>query len=287
VLLATAFLALAWASDGPYVLNGSVYERTLRAGVINHWWVYVYLPWLALLIVLGLAVVRMGAIRALTIALLVGTVAFSLAQIHAEWRLTYREGDVPRDMLIYVQTSPDVPMVTKQITQLSQQANGGMGMTVWYDDITQWPFNWYLKDFPNRRYIGTTLPTDLNAQVIIIADDTLTTAMEDQLKANYTYQDYPMRWWYPEENTYRRFAYAPDIKETDRQNYQDNRKGPYSLVDVAESVWSSIWSLHRPSEQGKIFRMEAYREVPSGFGSVNFRVYVRNDLLQTFDQIRY
>ncbi|HEX3721215.1 MAG TPA: flippase activity-associated protein Agl23, partial [Nitrolancea sp.] len=49
VLLATAFLALAWASDGPYVLNGSVYERTLRAGVVSHWWVYVYLPWLALL----------------------------------------------------------------------------------------------------------------------------------------------------------------------------------------------------------------------------------------------
>ena len=35
-----------------------------------------------------------------------------------------------------------------------------MGLTVWYDDVTQWPFNWYLKDFPNRRYIGRELPSN-------------------------------------------------------------------------------------------------------------------------------
>ena len=141
--------------------------------------------------------------------------------------------------------------------------------------------------FPNRRYIGNQLPTNLDAQVIIVADDTLTSAMQDQLKANYTYQEYPMRWWYPEENTYRRFAYAPDIKDVNRQDYQDSRKPPFTLIDVARSVGSSIWSMHRPSEQAKIFRMVAYREVPSGFGSVNFRVYVRNDLVQNFNQIRY
>jgi uncharacterized protein (TIGR03663 family) len=286
-LLGTAFLALAWASDGPYVLNGNTYERTLRTGVADHWWAYVYLPWLALLVLLGVAIARIGAKRALTVTLIAGTLAFTLAQIHAEWRLTYREGDVPKDMLIYVQSSPDVPLVTNQIQQLSQQVDGGMGMTIWYDDVTQWPFNWYLKDFPNRRYIGTQLPTPLDAQVIVIADDTLTTAMQDELKANYTYQEYPMRWWYPEENTYRRFAYAPDIKDPNRQNYQDTRKGPFTLVDVAHSVWSSIWSMRHPSEQGKIFRTEAYREVPSGLGSVNFRVYMRNDLLPYFNQIRY
>jgi uncharacterized protein (TIGR03663 family) len=286
-LLGTAFLSLAWASDGPYSAASGVYERTLRAGVTDHWWTFVYLPWLVLLALLALAIVRLGARRALTTVLIAGTLALSLAQVHAEWRLTYREGDVPRDMLIYVQTSPDVPRVTKQLTELSQQVNGGMGLAVWYDDVTQWPFNWYLKDFPNRRYIGNQLPSDLDAQVIIVADNTLTSAMEDQLKENYSYQEYPMRWWYPEENTYRRFAYAPDITDENRQNYQDSSRPPYTLLDVARSVWSSIWSMREPSQQGKIFRMVAYREVPSGFGSVNFRVYVRNDLYPYFNQIRY
>ena len=123
--------------------------------------------------------------------------------------------------------------------------------------------------------------------MIIISDDVLTPADGTELNTNYTYQEYPMRWWFPEENTYRRFAYAPDIKQESRQNYQDSKKPPFTLLDVAGSVWSSIWSMRHPNEQAKIFRMVAYREVPSGFGAVKIRVYVRNDLMPYFNQIRY
>ncbi len=286
-LLATAFLSFAWASNGTYELVDNSYVHALRGGAESHWWAYIYFPWMLLVAVVLLGVSRVGARRALNATLLAVVVAFMLAQIHAEWRLTYREGDVPRDMLVYVQTTPDVPRVTNQLQDLSQQATDGMGLTIWYDDVTQWPFNWYLKDFPNRRYIGRELPSPLDAQVIIISDDVLTQQMEKELGANYTYQEYPMRWWFPEEDTYRRFAYAPDIKQESRQNYQDSKKPPFTLLDVAESVWSSLWSMRHPSEQAKIFRMVAYREVPSGFGSVKFRVYVRNDLMPYFNQIRY
>ena len=287
LLIGTAFLSIAWASDGPYKLVGSAYVRSLRAGVADHWWAYVYLPWLLAIAVILLGIIRIGARRAMSATLIAGVFAFSLAQVHAEWRLTYREGDIPRDMLVYVQTTPDVPRVTAQLQQMSQQVTDGMSLTIWYDDVTQWPFNWYLKDFPNRRYIGRELPATLDAQVIIISDDVLTSDMENRLNANYAFQEYPMRWWFPEENTYRRFAYAPDIKDEARQNYQDSQKPPFTLLDVARSVWSSVWSMRHPTEQGKIFRTVAYREVPSGFGSVKFRVYVRKDLLPYFDQIRY
>ncbi len=287
LLLATAFLALAWASDGPYRVAGGTVTRSLRPAAADHWWLYVYLPWLALIAIVVVGAVKLGWRRSLNLALLAGLVGFTLAQIHAEWRLTYREGDVPKDMLIYVQTAPNVPMVTNQLRQLSQQVDGDMGLSIWYDDVTQWPFSWYMKDFTNRRYIGRDFPPTIDAQVIVVADQTLTPAMEQQLSQNYTYQEYPMRWWFPEENTYRRFAYAPDIKDPGRQNYQDSKRPPFTILDVAGSVWSSVWSLHEPRQQGKIFRMLTYREVPSGLGAVRYRVYVRNDLLPLFDQIRY
>ena len=286
-LFAASFLVFAWASNGSYQLVGNSYVHGLRQGVAGYRWAIVYLPWLLIVAVALLGVRRIGTRTALSALLLAGVLAFALTQLHTEWRLTYREGDVPRDMLIYVQTTPDVPRLTNQLQTLSQQTTDGMGLTVWYDDVTQWPFNWYLKDFPNRRYIGRELPTPLDAQVIIISDDVLTQQMETELSANYTYQEYPMRWWFPEEDTYRRFAYAPDITQESRQNYQDSKKPPFTLVDVARSVWSSIWSMRHPNEQAKIFRMVAYREVPSGFGSVRFRVYVRNDLMPYFNQIRY
>ncbi len=287
LLLATAFFSLAWASDGPYRIAGGTYTRSLRLVAAHHWWLYVYLPWIALVAVAACGVIQLGWRRSLNLTLLAGVLGFTLAQIHAEWRLTYREGDIPKDMLIYVQTAPNVPRVTANLTQLSQQVDGNMGLSVWYDDVTQWPFNWYLRDFTNKRYIGRDFPPTIDASVIIVADETLTPEMEQQLSQNYTFQEYPMRWWFPEENTYRRFAYAPDIKDPGRQNYQDSNKAPFTILDVARSVWSSVWSVHKPGEQGKIFRMLAYREVPSGLGAVRYRVYVRNDLLPLFDQIRY
>ena len=96
-----------------------------------------------------------------------------------------------------------------------------------------------------------------------------------------------MRWWFPEEQTYRRFAYAPDIISEARQNYQDSRKPPFTVIDVVKSVLHSVASVRSPQEQAKLFRLVAYRELPSPVQSTNFQVYIRNDLVPQFDAIRY
>ena len=282
---AAAFLVMGWATAGPYVQAGQTLVRTVRPVAAAHWWL-VYLPWLALVVLLGIAVRRLDARRTLAVLGIAGTLALGLAQVHAAWRMTYTDGDVPQDMLIYVQTSPEVVRVTNELTQLSQETTGGMGLSVWYDAATQWPFNWYLRDFPNRRYFGTQLTSPPDAAVVLVSQDYLTPQMEQQL-SNYTYQQYPMRWWFPEEETYRRFAYAPDLKNPGRQNYQDSRQPPFSVLDVAGSVWQSIWAMHQPQEQGKIFRLVAYRELPAPIGVYWFRVYVRNDLVAQLNGIRY
>lgn len=38
--------------------------------------------------------------------------------------------------------------------------------------------------------------------MVLVSQEYLTPTMEQQLK-DYTYQQYPMRWWFPEEETYR------------------------------------------------------------------------------------
>lgn len=288
-LLAIGFVLLAWASAGPYVeqvvRGGTSLQRTLQPWAESHWYL-IYLPGILLLVLMGVAGVRLGARRMLATLALAVTVALALAQVHVEWRLTYREGDVPKDMLIYVQTSPYVPQVTQELEQLSQQLTGGMDLAVWYDSGTSWPFNWYLRNFPNRRYFGTQLNEPPDAAVVLVSQDNVTPQLEDELK-DYTYQQYPMRWWFPEEETYRRFAYAPEIKNPARQNYQDSNEPPFTLVDVAGSVWDSLWSLHEPQQQGKLFRLVAFRELPAPIGSYWFRVYVRNDLVPLIDGLRY
>ncbi len=297
-LCGAAFLATAWASDGPFVqlmkrdtpyANSTLtWVHVMRSGLPGGWWLTVGLPWLVLALLIVGGIIRLGVRRAAVVLLLAATLGLSFLQIHTEWRLTYRQGDVAQDMLIYVQTPPDVPRLTDQLTMLSEEQTGGMGLEVWYDDLTSWPFNWYLRDFTNRRYFGNQLPSGqtITAPVVLVADDNVTDSLKDALKG-YTYQEYPMRWWFPENETYRRFAYAPDLNDRGMQNFQDQRQGPYSLTDTGLSALRSIWALRDPQEQASLFRLLAFRETTYGLGTFNFRVYIRNDLLPLFNTIRY
>ncbi len=286
---AVGLALLTWASDGPYSRSGNTLVHLVRPDAAAHWWLMLGLPVLAFLVVIGIGVARLGPRTAVTGLLVTTVVGLLLLQVHQEWRLTYREGDVPKDMLIYVQTSPYVPQVTHDLTQLSIEQTGNMSLNIWFDDITSWPFWWYLHNFTQIHYYGNQLPSQVSAPIVLMGSDNANTNpnLTSVLKNNYTMYQMPMRWWIPEEKTYREFAYAPDITDPSRQNYQDGKLPPFSLLDVARSVLHSIGEMRYPQEQGKIFRWVVYRELPAPVQSTNFRVYVRNDLVPEFDAIRY
>jgi uncharacterized protein (TIGR03663 family) len=280
-LAATEFLVLSWATAGPVVEVGGHLQRTVRPEVLARWWI-VYVPLLALAGILVVGAARLGRRQALRVLAVAGALALILAQVHVSWRMTHRDGDVPTDMLVYVQSSPYIPQVAHELNDLSQELTGGMGLAVWYDDHTQWPFNWYLRNFPNRHLFGMDLPDSPVAPVILMANDNLTPENRKRLNG-YTFQEYPLRWWFPEVETYRRFAIAPELKNQGWRNLQTSQPPPYGLLDVARSVWSSIWAMREPQQQGNIFRLVAFRELPAPVGSYNFRVYIRDDLVPYVD----
>ena len=47
--------------------------------------------------------------------------------------VSFVRGDVPKDMLIYTQTSPDIPLISGDLTELSIELEGDLGMEVLYD----------------------------------------------------------------------------------------------------------------------------------------------------------
>lgn len=139
-VVAAGFLTLAWASAGPYVTAtgaaGSPLQRTIRPWMVSHWWL-VYLPWLLLIALLAYAAVRLGAKRTIAVLAVAGTLVLGIGEVHTAWHVSYRAGDVPTDMLIYVQTSPYVTRVVQELQVFSQETTGGMGLEVWYDAGTQ------------------------------------------------------------------------------------------------------------------------------------------------------
>lgn len=285
VIYAGWFLLWSWGSAGPWVVVQDQLVRTIRPQVADNPWI-LYLPALALIGVLGWGVWKLGGRSAAAIGGLSIVGVLLLTQLHVAYRMTYEEGDVPRDMLIFVQSSPDVTQAVEDVGLLSRQLTGGLDMPIYYDSGTSWPMQWYLRNYSNRRFFGETLSTPPDAPVVFIANEHLTDENRAML-SGYTGQEYAMRWWFPEEETYRRFAIAPELNKEWRQNYQTDEEGPFSFVDVAQSVVSSLWSMHEPEEQLEKFRLLAFRELPAPIGSYNFHVFVRNDLVPVFDDIHY
>ena len=287
VLAGGWFLVWAWASAGPWTYDEELgnYVRNLRPFASDNPWI-LYVPLLALITLVLYGIWRLGPKPALATSAVALIGVMILGQLHVSYRFTYTEGDVAVDMLMYSQASPDVERVMEDIGEMSRQIHGGKDISIWYDSGVSWPFQWYIRDYPNRRFYGTTLDSPPTAEIVLISQENWGENVD--MLTGYTYQDYTMRWFFPEDPTYRRFAIAPELNNPAEQNHQTDEPGPYSAMDVLESVWSSLWSMREPQQQAKMFRLVAYRELWDQIRSdFDFRVYVRNDLVDIWNEARY
>ncbi|MEX2425270.1 MAG: flippase activity-associated protein Agl23, partial [Thermomicrobiaceae bacterium] len=274
LLLVSGFLLLNWASNGPFVEIDGTLQRTIRDDIPISWWL-IYLPVIAALLAILAAVIRLGWRPAITVAS--GTIAglLLILQINAGWTLSYREGDVPRDMLVYVQTSPHLHQTVDDLEALSHEVTGGLDLNVYYSGTTQWPLNWYFREF-NQRVLYHDVHEIPDAPVIIIGSNDVDEAEEERLE-DYSFLELPLRWWIPEDASYRAFAIAPEVSAEWRRNLQNEDPPPYSIADVTLSVGRTIASLNEPEQQAELFRLLVHRELSAPIGAYSMRVYIHDD----------
>lgn len=278
-----SWLALAGNLSGPEFEGGvtGVLRRVPSDWAVDHWWVLAIFP-LASLVSLGVWAFWRGPQKttlALAAALVLGLVGL---QVHAGMRFAYLEGDVPRDMLVYTQTSPDVPMMVGDLGALSEEMNGDKSLEIIYDGSVAWPLQWYLRDFTGKRYMPSGLTSAPDAPVLIISNERLA-AFEPYL-SGYTGYDYVLRWWFP-ESQYRPFAIAPELDPG--SSAWTSAGDPHGPLDVLQSMWDSITGYNTPEAQQDLFRLIEYRDLDAPNGQYGFKLFIRNDLLPTFNGIRY
>jgi uncharacterized protein (TIGR03663 family) len=218
--------------------------------------------WLLIVILLIALVsiwIRQGSRRVLVPAGIGMLVALFALSVHTAWGVTYARSDIPQDMLIYVQTSPDVPRIVRQIDTIANETGAGKDMPILLDggytdtvggqsavhESISWPFEWYLRDYKSRTYYTRTLPPGTNAPVIL-AMTANEDAIRDQL-SNYVAVRGRLNWWYPE--------------------------------DYKTLTWDKVVSgLLDPSTRAKLWRYFFYRETLNPLGSRDFDFFVRSDL---------
>ncbi len=190
-----------------------------------------------------------------------------LYTIRTGWQVNYKNGDNPVEMLVYVQSAPDVPFVVSELERLGNQLglrkdvpillDGGYtdtvaGQSVPHEAIS-WPFEWYLRDFKAKQYFSRNLPADFSSgpYAAVLVMGTNLDPIKDQL-TGYTGNKFKLNWWYPE--------------------------------DYKQITWETL--LPGNWDAGKVMKYVLYRELvnapappASPLGARDFYFYVRNDLV--------
>jgi hypothetical protein len=161
-----------------------------------------------LTIVLFLMVVLLAGINwgwrwSLGVLALCITLVGGMYTFRSSYHLAYVNGDTPREMYIYTQTAPDVREVVQRLEEVSYRRTRGLHMPVMYDNETVW--SWYLRNFTNARRSGTTLgPPATDVMAIVLLQENYNNSEQNRNYLEpFVRQRYPLRWWFPEDSTYR------------------------------------------------------------------------------------
>ena len=128
-----------------------------------------------------------------------------IPMVHSMYLVTYQDpANGPLEMMIYVQTTPDVDTVMAKINQADQKLHGGRHqLSVVVGAGEEWPFYWYLRDYwmqPHPNTYATFDPTSLqtiNPDVLILYPTDAQVFMQAH-PTGYHEKEYALRSWFDE-----------------------------------------------------------------------------------------
>tara|TARA_Y100000590_G_scaffold247425_1_gene277999 strand:- start:17304 stop:19505 length:2202 start_codon:yes stop_codon:yes gene_type:complete len=176
-------------------------------GNADNFWMLLLLAFGLVLVVLGVGFLVINDQNKISIKVIGLSIIFILLclSVRSGVIATYKNGDIPVEMLVYTQTSPDVPSLARQIAKI--EAESGNKPTVDVDSTSgfQWPWAWYLRDIAMTGYpqYGQHLPSSMMEQEVLIIHSQNKLAVQEPLKEKYGEAiRFRHRWWFP-EHTYR------------------------------------------------------------------------------------
>jgi len=145
---------------------------------------------------LGYLVWRSGWRVALRVLLLVVLLLPVLLTIRTAWRFCYINYDYPTEFLVYAHAGPAVKETMRQIEELSRRVAGGPNLIkIAYGSDGSWPFNWYLRNYPNAVFYGEQPSRDALDAPVVIAGRGEWEAVAPYVGNDYVVNTYTYLWW--------------------------------------------------------------------------------------------
>jgi len=206
-----------------------------------------------------------------------------LPTLHNMYEVSYvHAADGPHEMMVYVQTTPDVNKVMAKIDALDQKMYGGRHqMSIGLMDAATWPFAWYLRDYPNVCFgYPAKCPTIAkNIPVIIAGQEDLYNAQAQYLtkvgtNPGYAFQQYHLRTWWDE-------GYKPSACIKSQTNTCD---GAPAWGGVGPALWLSYGDTPPPGASFNLGRAASNvwqwwwdrKAIGSTDGAYDIGLFIRN-----------
>jgi len=144
-------------------------------------------------------------------------------------------GDVPDELLVYTQTSGDIPVLRDQIDKIARDSGLGNKMPIVVDSVDgyTWPWAWYLRDYTDVAYTSISANyTPKQGAILLVSRQSAT-----NVNLGGAYNEgvpYHHRRWFPEE--YR----GADGKYSSRNFFSD------LFSKSALSKWLDYWIRRTP-----------------------------------------
>ncbi len=248
-----SFFVLLGATFGPIrPLSGMALDQ-LRATLR---WLLAMVLFVIALISMVRAGRRLGAGGWVRVLLAVVFIVLAAATIRFALMASFINQDYATEFLVFAASTPDTALVTRELEEMSRRLADTGPLRIAYDNESQQPFFWYLRDFDNVAFFTGSSGLSGDAHVVLIGPDN-ESKMKSQLIGRYIRRDYRLIWW-PDESVYRNLTPAKlrsDLRDPARRRYWADilwyRKYPqtttawplvhkfamYVRKDLAASIW--------------------------------------------------
>jgi DNA-binding beta-propeller fold protein YncE len=112
-------------------------------------------------------------------------------------------GDTPVEMLVYTQTSPDIPVLRDEIERLAASSGLGHDLPIEVDSELAWPWVWYLRDYNHVGYPAFSEDYQPPTGTVLLVWDQNAGHLNLSLENFSEGVPFTHRWWFPEGGTYR------------------------------------------------------------------------------------
>ena len=129
------------------------------------------------------------------LALILFVGILTLITIRTSFRANFILYDTAKEFLVYAHAARDPKDVLEQVEEISHRLTGGKDIIVAYDSDLLYPYWWYFRDYPNKRWFSGNPTRDLRDAPIILVGSGNFGLIEPVVGDDYIRFDYHRLWW--------------------------------------------------------------------------------------------